>query len=76
MNGVRDLLQRSPVHKDSLLTLSGELAKLVLLHPEANFLERIHGETPSNMLVVAYRTGVELSQADLIDSTALGKRAY
>ena len=72
MNGVSDLLQRAPVHKDGFLAFCRELSELVLLHPGANFLERIHGQSPGDLLVVADWARVELTQADLINASALG----
>ena len=72
MNGVSNPLQRAPVHKDGFLAFCRELSELVLLHPGANFLERIHGQSSGDLLVVADWARVELTQADLINASALG----
>ena len=72
MNGVSNLLQRAPVHKDGFLAFCRELSEFVLLHPAAYFLERVHGQASGDLLVVADWASVELTQADLINASALG----
>ena len=68
VDGLGDLLDRSPVHEYPIFTLGSELAKLVGSHPRANLLQRIHRELTVDCWIGTDFRRVKLAKRDGVES--------